>query len=94
MLKGNTQGTNSPTTLQTILDQFRDDARNNRDLGDRFERLIQQYLQLDPLYVDRFSDVWMWNDFPDKGNVGDVGVDLGPAFGDSLPKSSTLIGAD
>ncbi len=64
------------TSLQTILDQFREDARNNRDLGDRFERLILAYLQLDPLYLDRFSDVWMWNDFPHKGNVGDVGVDL------------------
>jgi predicted helicase len=66
----------APTSLQTILDQFRDDARNNRDLGDRFERLILAYLQLDPLYVDRFSDVWMWNDWPDKGRVGDVGIDL------------------
>ena len=62
--------------LQTVLDQFREDARSNRDLGDRFERLILAYLQLDPLYVDRFSDAWMWNDFPHKGKVGDVGVDL------------------
>lgn len=32
-----------PTTgvsLQTILEQFRDDARSNRDLGDRFESWI------------------------------------------------------
>jgi predicted helicase len=63
-------------SINDILDQFRDDARNNRDLGDRFERLILAYLQLDPLYVDRFSDVWMWNDWPGKGNVGDVGIDL------------------
>jgi len=28
--------TNAPTTLDTILTQFRDDARNNRDPGDRF----------------------------------------------------------
>jgi hypothetical protein len=68
--------TTPATTLQTILDQFREAARNNRDLGDRFERLILQYLKLDPIYTDRFSDVWMWNDFPDKGNVGDVGIDL------------------
>jgi predicted helicase len=63
-------------TLDTILEQFRDDARSNRDSGDRFERLILGYLQLDPLYLDRFSAVWMWNDFPGKGNVGDVGIDL------------------
>jgi predicted helicase len=62
--------------LQGILDSFRDDARGNRDLGDRFERLVLQYLQVDPLYVDRFSDVWMWSDWPDKGRIGDIGIDL------------------
>lgn len=63
-------------TLQTILDQLREDARNNRDLGDRFERLIQQYLRVDPLYASLFSQVWMWNEWPLKGQVGDVGIDL------------------
>src|ERR1035437_8258275 len=70
------EGSHERISLQTILDQLRDDARNNRDLGDRFERLILSYLQLDPLYLDRFSDAWMWNDWPDKGKVGDVGIDL------------------
>ena len=64
------------TTVHQILDQFREDARNNRDLGDRFERLMVRYLELDPLYADRFSKVWLWNEWPDKGNVGDVGIDL------------------
>ena len=64
------------TTLQTILAQFRDEARSNRDLGDRFERMMHRYFELDPIYADRFSDVWMWNDWPQKGKVGDVGIDL------------------
>jgi predicted helicase len=63
-------------SLDDILQQFRDDARNNRDLGDRFERLMLRYFELDPLYADRFSNVWMWNDWPAKGQVGDVGIDL------------------
>ncbi len=63
-------------SLQTILAQFREAARNNRDLGDRFERLIHRYFELDPLYADRFERVWMWNDWPKKGKVGDVGIDL------------------
>lgn len=63
-------------TIHTILDQFRDAAANNRDLGDRFERLMLKYLQIDPLYSERFSNVWMWTDFPLKGNMGDVGIDL------------------
>jgi predicted helicase len=63
-------------TIHNILDQFREEATSNRDLGDRFERLICRYLELDPLYADRFSHVWMWNEWPLKGNVGDVGIDL------------------
>jgi predicted helicase len=41
-------------TLDTVLDQFRADARSNRDLGDRFERLMVRYLELDPIYADRY----------------------------------------
>ncbi len=63
-------------TIHTILEEFRAEAQSNRDLGDRFERLICRYLELDPLYADRFSKVWMWNDWPQKGKVGDVGIDL------------------
>lgn len=63
-------------TLDTILEQFREDARSNRDLGDRFERLMLRYFELDPLYADRFSKIWAWNEWPSKGKVGDVGIDL------------------
>lgn len=66
----------SVTSLGHILAQFRDDARNNRDLGDRFERMMQQFFRVDPLYAALFSDVWMWNEWPRKGQVGDVGIDL------------------
>ncbi len=63
-------------SLATILNQFRSDARSNRDLGDRFERLIVSYLTLDPIYADRFSKVWMWNDWPKRGPIGDTGIDI------------------
>ncbi|MGH7437881.1 MAG: restriction endonuclease, partial [Polyangiaceae bacterium] len=63
-------------TIHTILAEFRELATSKRDLGDRFERLIVAYLRLDPIYADRFSSVWMWNEWPLKGKVGDVGIDL------------------
>lgn len=63
-------------TIHTILGAFREEATSNRDLGDRFERLICAYLRLDPLYAERFSNVWMFNEWPRKGNVGDVGIDI------------------
>ena len=65
-----------PVTLHAILDQFRDDARSKRDLGDRFERMMQQFFQLDPLYSDRFAKVWLWNDWPRRGKFADKGIDL------------------
>ncbi|MFO0733596.1 MAG: DEAD/DEAH box helicase family protein [Nitrospiraceae bacterium] len=66
----------TPTTLSDILNQFRNDALNNRELGDRFERMMQQFFRVDPLYKGLFSEVWMWNEWPLKGQVGDVGIDL------------------
>ncbi len=50
------------STIHDILAQFRDEELHNRHLGDRFERLICRYLELDPLFADRFSNVMMWND--------------------------------
>lgn len=64
------------SSIHDVLAQFREAATSNRDLGDRFERLICRYLELDPIYAERFSNVWMWNDWPRKGNVGDVGIDV------------------
>ncbi len=63
-------------TIHDVLAQFREAAGSNRDLGDRFERLIARYLELDPLFAERFARVWLWNEWPYKGKVGDVGIDL------------------
>jgi hypothetical protein len=43
-------------TLDTILGQFRAGVPSNRDLGDRFERMIQQFLRADPLYAALFME--------------------------------------
>lgn len=64
------------TTIHDILAQFREEKLHNRHLGDRFERLICRYLELDPIFADRFSNVWMWNEWPKKGSTGDIGIDI------------------
>lgn len=66
----------SEITIHDILAQFREEELHNRTLGDRFERLIARYLELDPLFSERFSNVWMWNEWPMRGNTGDTGIDL------------------
>ena len=45
--------------LNTILDQVREDASTNGGLSDRFDRMIQQFLRIHPLYASRFSELWM-----------------------------------
>ncbi|MFN7717009.1 MAG: DEAD/DEAH box helicase family protein, partial [Pseudanabaenaceae cyanobacterium] len=63
-------------TIHQILDQFRREATSPKDLGNKFERLMVAYLQADPQYVALFQRVWLWMDFPLRGNKGDLGIDL------------------
>ena len=63
-------------TIHTILDELRDSKASNRDLGDKFERLMIAFFKTDPLYKDKFSNVWLWMDWPKRGNAPDVGIDL------------------
>lgn len=64
------------TTIHDILEEFRAAATSNRDLGDKFERLIATYLLTDPQYSDRLSDVWLWHEWPGRGKKVDTGIDL------------------
>jgi predicted helicase len=64
------------TSILDILDEFRREAESQRDLGDRFERLMQAYFQTDPYYQDLFSHVWLWMEYPKRGNSPDIGIDL------------------
>ena len=64
--------------FQKILDKYRKISFSEHDKGDRFERLMQAYLQTDPQYTPLFKSVWLWNEFPGKLDLGgsDTGIDL------------------
>jgi predicted helicase len=64
------------TTLRSILQEFQATASSTRDLGDRFELLMLSYLRKEPLYYERFSNVWMWMDWPRRNGRPDTGIDL------------------
>lgn len=64
------------TTIHDILEEFRQEAESKRDLGDRFERLMQAYFKIDPYYQDLFSNVWLWMEYPKRGDAPDTGIDL------------------
>jgi len=64
-------------TIHDILKFFREEAANNRDLGDKFERLIAAYLTKDPFYAGLFGNkVWLWQEWPGRGNKTDTGIDI------------------
>ena len=48
------------------------------DCGKAFERLMKNFLLTYPEYQGKFSDVWLWNDFPFKNELGtvDLGIDI------------------
>lgn len=62
-------------TFQELLNELAEATRNNKDKGTQFEKLIASYLMADPQYADRLSDVWLWEEWPDRWDT-DVGIDL------------------
>ena len=63
-------------TVSLVLDSIRRHSTSERDKGDKFERLIQEAFRVDRTYCHRFSDVWLWMEWPDRGNEPDIGIDL------------------
>ena len=65
--------------FQNVLDHIRAVAGSEVEKGRLFERLMKAYFEQDPLYRDRFSDVWLWSQWtetrPDFAG-GDTGIDL------------------
>ncbi|MBN8641226.1 MAG: DEAD/DEAH box helicase [Flavobacteriales bacterium] len=61
-----------------ILEKYRKLSYSQKDKGERFERLMQGYLQTDKMYASKFKKVWLWNEFPGKKDLGgtDTGIDL------------------
>lgn len=59
-----------------LLAQLAASATSERDKGDKFERLVRRWLELDPSWAERFSKVFMWADWPGRGNRQDNGIDL------------------
>ena len=66
-------------SFQQTLTQIRSKAASEVQKGALFERLMKQYFRQDPLYLDRFSDVWLWSDWAALRtgfSRKDTGVDL------------------
>jgi predicted helicase len=51
---------------------------DERHKGDLFESLTKRWLQVDPVYSDLFSDVWLFGEWAEQAGISkrDLGVDL------------------
>jgi len=63
-------------TIRDILSELAAAATDKKDKGDKFERLMKAYFKTDPLYIERFSDVWLWSEWPGNGGIVDTGIDI------------------
>ncbi len=67
------------TGLQGILNHIRETATSEYLIGNEFERLMKQYFCVDPLYKERFTDVYLWKEWAalrTEYDGGDIGIDL------------------
>ena len=65
--------------FQNTLDHIRATATSEAEKGRLFERLMKVYFTQDPLYRDRFSQVWLWSEWVASRadfSGGDTGIDL------------------
>ena len=72
-------GPTLPSSFHRTLDQLRSIAENEREKGALFERLMRKYFTEDPLYRDRFANVWLWAEWPAHYpgfDRADTGIDL------------------
>jgi len=69
---------NKEMSFKKIIEKYRKISFSEHDKGERFERLMQAYLKTDPKYAYRFKNVWLWNEFPSRTDLGgsDTGIDL------------------
>ena len=65
--------------FQRVLDHIRSIAGSEAEKGRLFERLIKTYFTLDPIYRDRFTNVWLWPEWAAtrlEFDGADIGIDL------------------
>ena len=66
------------TTIDDILSHFRVIALTEKEKGTKFEHLMRSWLRTDPRYSDQLEQVWLWDEFPARDQIGegDTGIDL------------------
>jgi predicted helicase len=60
-----------------LFEKIRTYTATNKGAGLVFERLVKAFLSEDPLFKERFSQVWLWSEWPERPpDEIDTGIDL------------------
>ena len=73
------EGEEVETGFQGALNYIRRIAPTESHKGRLFERLMQRYLRVDPIYKDLFTEVWLWKEWTalrTDFDATDIGIDL------------------
>src|ERR1043166_4432343 len=62
-----------PMNFKAVLEKYRQHSYNEKDKGERFERLMKAYLLTDPKYAPKLKKVWLWSEFPGKDDFRRLG---------------------
>lgn len=65
-------------TIDELLDSYEIFAMSDVEKGERFERLMKNFLLTYPVWRGKIADVWRWKDFPYRDELGgkDLGIDI------------------
>lgn len=65
-------------SLEQVLSAYKSASRSEQEKGRAFEQLMQRFLQSYPLYENELKNVWLWDEFPFRKDLGgkDLGIDL------------------
>ena len=68
----------SDSSFTSIFDQLQQlgESHSQKQKGTGFEKLCQRFLQEEPVFRERFSQVWLWMDWPHRNGKQDQGIDL------------------
>ena len=59
-----------------LFEKIRSHVLTVQGHGQVFERLVKVFLVEDPLFAQRFSQVWLWSEWPGRAGERDAGIDL------------------
>lgn len=68
----------SNSSFTSIFDQLQQlgESHSQKQKGTSFEKLCLRFLQEEPVFRERFSQVWLWMDWPHRNGRQDQGIDL------------------